>query len=66
MASKRRIRRKSCDGKIRYDTADAASKGRSSLNRAKGYQGFMNVYRCSFCGGYHIGHAVDKRGTWGR
>jgi hypothetical protein len=30
---------------------------RATLHRTKGYQGNMNVYKCVFCGGYHIGHA---------
>ena len=61
MASKRRIRRKACGKKIRYETAKDAGAGRHALNRSKGYQGQMNVYRCPFCGGYHIGHAGGTR-----
>lgn len=58
MASKRAIRRKQCDGKVRHADAAAAMLARATLNRRKGYQGTMNVYRCAFCKGYHIGHAA--------
>jgi rubrerythrin len=63
MASKRGIRRKACGKKIRFPDAEAASKARSSLHRNKGYQGMINVYRCQFCGSYHIGHA-PRAGQW--
>lgn len=56
MASKRRIRRKKCGSKRRYLTAQDALAGMHKLHRAKGYQGFMDVYRCEFCNGYHFGH----------
>ena len=56
MASKRAQRRKSCSGKVRYNSTAAAVAGISSLTRAKGYQGKMLPYKCGFCGGYHFGH----------
>lgn len=56
MASKRRLRRKQCDGKRRYESAPDALAGIKALHRAKGYQGFLSVYRCQFCKGYHFGH----------
>lgn len=51
MASKRRIRRKACEGKARHLTAEHAM-----IALRKTRQPDMNVYRCRFCGGYHIGH----------
>ena len=57
MSSKRAIRRRSCKGKVRHLTADAASAAIHHLNMRKGWQGRMNAYRCPFCGGYHVGHA---------
>ena len=57
MSSKRALRRKACDGKVRHADAAAAMLARAGLNRNKGYQGTMNIYRCRFCRGYHIGHA---------
>ena len=56
MASKRRIRRNACTGKHRYDSAAQAQAAIAGLHRRKGYQGFMQPYRCSFCNGYHFGH----------
>ena len=60
MSSLRHIRRKSCTGKIRHVSADAARSALGSLFRRRGYQGRMNVYRCRFCNGFHIGHAPRK------
>lgn len=55
MASKRHIRRKSCDGKRRYDTMVAAQvTARRATERT---QSKLNAYRCTNCGGFHIGHA---------
>lgn len=60
MSSKRAIRRKSCDGKVRHADSAAAAHAIYLLNRTNGYQGPMNAYRCRFCGGYHIGHRPAK------
>jgi hypothetical protein len=57
MASKRALRRKSCTGKVRHTSAQAAQAARRALFLPQGYTGLINVYRCHFCGGYHIGHA---------
>ena len=62
VSSKRRIRRRSCTGKKRYTTAPAAQAAISSLHHRKGYQGYMQVYRCSFCNGYHFGHPPRNLG----
>lgn len=56
MASKRRVRRKSCTGKIGHETAGVAVAAMKSVQRRRWY-GPMNVYRCRFCSKYHIGHA---------
>ena len=50
MSSKRRIRRRSCEGKIRHrDSFEATS-------HVKGLGGFpYHVYKCKFCKGYHVG-----------
>lgn len=60
MASLRRIRRNSCTGKRRYLTAQEGQEAIFWLNRRRGYQGRMDVYRCRFCNGYHIGHSKGK------
>ncbi len=55
MSSKRRIRRRSCEGKIPYATSEAA-KTAIYAQRHK-WTARMNAYPCPFCGQYHIGHA---------
>lgn len=47
MASKRHVRRKACEGKIRHPTLEQAE--------AMARNG-TSPYRCSFCGGFHCGH----------
>lgn len=48
MSSKRAQRWRSCTGKVRHPDAAAAARARGALHARKGYQGPMNVYRCSF------------------
>jgi len=59
MASKRRIKRKSCTGKVRHLSSDAARKALRVTVRHDQVHQPMNVYRCQFCGGYHIGHRAN-------
>lgn len=64
MASKRRIRRQACSGKQRFATSQEASDAMHALIRSgKQRRGWLNTYRCSFCKGYHYGHARTNRGT---
>lgn len=64
MSSKRRIRRKSCKGKQRFETLDAAWTACRSVirrDRVQGVEpGHMNAYRCRFCGGFHFGHTPRR------
>ncbi len=55
MASKRHVRRKSCGDKVGHLTVQAGFVAIAKLNR-RGPQGLMAVYRCRYCGMYHIGH----------
>ncbi len=57
MASKRAQRRKTCTGKVRHATQDAAIAALKALTRQKGWQGLLVPYRCPFCNGFHFGHA---------
>lgn len=50
MSSKRRIRYRSCESKVRHEDSGAA-KAHMRRMKSGGYQ----VYRCKFCGGYHVG-----------
>lgn len=61
MSSKRAIRRRSCDGKIRHADQREALDHIAGLNRRKGFQGSMNAYRCDFCGGWHVGHRPREK-----
>lgn len=61
MASKRALRRKSCTGKRRHESADAGLDHIGRLHRTKGYQGRMDVYHCAFCRFFHIGHSRGRR-----
>jgi len=59
MASKRRVRRKQCQHKKRHPDQQSARYHRFLLNQKDGEQ--MNVYKCRFCGGWHVGHQPRKR-----
>lgn len=52
MSSKRRIRRKSCEGKRRHKTHDDAVKEMCEGRIREG----LTVYKCRFCHQYHVGH----------
>lgn len=60
VSSKRRIRRKSCAGKVRHDDAATARKALFLTVQGDRVHQPMNVYRCKFCKGYHIGHRGGK------
>ena len=55
MASKRKVRRKSCEGKIRYDSIPSAMAGMKKTSSCG-----LNVYKCKFCGKFHVGHICKK------
>jgi len=55
MASKRGIRRKACEGKKRYESAEDAQNAMRGARR-RGH--IVTPYRCKFCGGIHIGHVM--------
>jgi len=57
MASKRRLRRTSCEGKQRFETAAEALTAIGRLRASTGDIARYNTYRCQFCRGLHFGHA---------
>ena len=62
MASKRRIRRKSCEGKRRFtNSTEALNAVHSVIRNGRKRGGWLNVYKCQFCKGYHFGHAPAQR-----
>jgi hypothetical protein len=56
MASKRRIRRRQCEGKVRHETLPDALRHSRSLSAHEGGSRIA-AYRCQFCGGFHVGHS---------
>lgn len=61
MASKRRLRRKECGSKRRFESEEAANRTIGALRRSGGLQGYVHSYRCSRCGGFHFGHPPGAR-----
>lgn len=53
MASKRRLRRNACTGKVRHaNIAGAYAHARELKKRGE----IVRPYYCKFCGGCHVGH----------
>lgn len=63
MSSKRRIRRKSCEGKRRHETHHDAM---IEMCQGRVREGLV-IYKCQFCHHYHVGHKTKaaKRATMG-
>ncbi|MFP2504460.1 hypothetical protein [Buttiauxella gaviniae] len=62
MASKRRLRRKQCDGKMQHPSLEGAFIAIKMLHRRYGHQGQMRAYLCQFCHKFHKGHAPGRNG----
>jgi hypothetical protein len=58
MSSKRNLRRKQCERKIRHASAGAARHFGQQIVRRGGDE--LNVYHCEFCGGWHLGHTPAR------
>lgn len=58
MASKRHMRRKSCERKVRHKTVHGALVAirRTDDKPKHGNSNLMRPYACKFCGGWHNGH----------
>ena len=67
MSSKRRLRRRSCEGKKAYPTREDAIHNAGSL-RWWNSGGTWSAYRCRFCGQWHVGRmpAGDVKAMWQR
>lgn len=59
MASKRRVRRKSCQGKARHANEENAWKAVRATQDVVHTIG-LEPYKCAFCGWWHIGHNRGK------
>jgi rubrerythrin len=60
MATNRRVRPRTCARKRRYDSAREAE-ATAAHRRAETGQLDLEVYPCTVCGGWHIGHAQPAR-----
>lgn len=65
MASKRRLRRKSCGRKIGHDSQARAEDAIAMMKFTKGklYRPGLVPYRCRHCGKWHVGH-IDWGKRW--
>jgi hypothetical protein len=62
MASKRRLRRKQCGTKRRYEShIDANEVMMQIIRSGRKRGGWLHVYKCRFCHGWHFGHAMGGR-----
>lgn len=62
MSSKRHVRRKQCEAKLRHPTEALASVALRKLKRRTDFNGgLMGVYHCRFCKGWHVGHRINQR-----
>jgi hypothetical protein len=55
MSSRRALRRKSCEGKIRHETLGAA------WIAARKTDGGVRPYKCKWCSMFHVGHEPGKQ-----
>lgn len=60
MASKRRIRRKQCEGKKRYLNREDCTFAMFKVNKKNQSWHRLNTYKCKFCKGWHFGHTPKK------
>lgn len=56
MASKRGIRRRSCNRKVRFNTMSDARIALTLSRKTGRFTGTMRSYGCNICGGFHNGH----------
>lgn len=61
MASKRHVRRNTCDGKRAHQTVEDARVAMGKLYRKQIFRQMLNVYRCPFCAHFHVGHPPRKK-----
>lgn len=51
---------RSCLGKIRYETFEAAAIASRRPAEWVRRHGYMQPYACRYCGGYHYGHPIRR------
>lgn len=60
MSSKRRLRRNQCGRKNRHKTVENAMFEVRYIRKINPGTPRLNVYRCQFCGFYHVGHTKSS------
>lgn len=61
MSSKRRLRRKQCGSKTKFEAPEHGQKAIANMRRRNTLLAYVVVYKCQFCGKYHIGHPMGTR-----
>lgn len=56
MSSRRRLRLRRCEGKVKHETYANAEGAMRSADRVGRVVGRVRIYACSFCRKYHWGH----------
>lgn len=59
MASKRRLRRKGCEGKVQHASREDAQAHSNAMWRHAG--GGTHIYHCKFGDHWHIGHPTSQQ-----
>ena len=57
-----RSEHKSCSGKIKFpreDSAERSARAMEEKKRERGTEEIFEHYKCSYCDGWHIGHATN-------
>jgi len=50
-----------CIGKERFETRDQAERVRKRMARNHSHGRHVGVYRCDYCGGWHIGSSNERK-----
>lgn len=56
-----RTRARACDGKIRHEYKAQALGQWAGLAHAGARYNQLQVYKCPYCAGWHVGHRSGKR-----
>lgn len=64
MSESVRRRERACGSKCRHRSKEAAlAEARSIRSRDKVFRYTLNVYRCRFCGCFHVGNSERRQST---
>ena len=60
MGGKKNVRRRKCENKVKYITAEGAATGIDRLREVTGTKDLLTVYLCGFCQHFHFGHPPHR------